>query len=61
MNCPSNKKNLKNTLFDKISKRLLKHYGPRQILSILAYGNRIKNQKLVDKHSDYDITIVFKK
>jgi len=61
MSCPSNKKNLKNTLFDKISKSLLKHYGPREILSILAYGNRIKNQKLVDKHSDYDITIVFKK
>ena len=51
---------LDNKLFYDVKNTIIKHFGPKQIMSILVYGNRINNKKHVDQHSDYDVTIVFK-
>ncbi len=47
-------------LFRGVKDRLINHFSPGELMSILAYGNRINNRELVDRHSDYDITIIFK-
>jgi len=46
--------------FKQIKEKLVAHYGPDEILVILAYGTRLFNKNLADHYSDYDITVVFK-
>jgi hypothetical protein len=56
----SKNKIFQDDLFDKISQKLINHYCKGEILSILAYGNRVHNPQLVDEYSDFDITVIFK-
>ncbi|MDN5202394.1 aminoglycoside 6-adenylyltransferase [Fulvivirgaceae bacterium BMA10] len=50
-----------NDLFWLTNDKLLNHFGESEIRCILAYGSRLENYNLVDRFSDYDITVVFKK
>lgn len=50
----------KNSTFYEVKEKLLRHFGSKHLLAILAYGTRVNNKSLVDRYSDYDITIVFK-
>ncbi len=53
-------KDIRMGTFVGLKEKLVQHFGPRQILAILAYGTRMSNAALTDRRSDYDITIVFR-